>query len=101
MKSPRSLRFAVSAGFVLLSPVLTFAGGQPAKVRTLSKDEMQDRTGIARAAQPGKGSGLSLSQPVIRASAYRSQTPAESSLLKADPPTTAHSNYSDTAAFHK
>jgi hypothetical protein len=95
MKSP-SIRLTLLTAVVLTSPVLTFAGGQPAKVRTLTKAEMQDRTGITRAVQQGKGAGMSLSQTVIRANAYREQTPAESASMKADPPA-AHSNLGDSA----
>ena len=82
MKSP-SIRLTLLTAVVLTSPVLMFAGGQPAKVRTLTKAEMQDRTGITRAVQQGKGAGMSLSQTVIRANAYREQTAADQSATKA------------------
>ena len=97
MKSSRFIKFAAVSGFVLLSPVLTFAGGQPAKVRMVTKAEAQDRTGITPAVQQGKGSGMSTSQVFVNANAYRSQTPAESALLKADPPRAERPNYSDSA----
>lgn len=97
MKSSRFVKFAAVSGFVLLSPVLTFAGGQPKVQRTQSKEEMQDRTGITRAIQQGKGAGMSLSNAALNANAYRSQTPAESALLKADPPRAQRPNFSDPA----
>jgi hypothetical protein len=97
MKSSRFVKFAAVSGFVLLSPVLTFAGGQPKVQRTPSKEELQDRTGIARAIQQGKGGGMSLSNAALNANAFRSQTPAESALLKSDPPRAQRPNYSDPA----
>ena len=98
MKS-RSIRVALLSAVVLASPLLTFAGGQPAKMRWVSKEEAQDRTGITRAVEQGKGAGLTLSQ-VIRANAYRSQTPEESRVL-VQQSGNAHSNWNDSAAFHK
>lgn len=86
----RSIKVALASAFMLTSPLLTFAGGQPAKVRMLSKSEMQDRTGITQAVQQGKGTGMTRNQ-VIRANAYRSQT-AEESPARRDGP-----NWGDTA----
>jgi hypothetical protein len=68
------VRLAVSAVIALSSPLFVFAGGQPAKVFTPSKAEMQDRAGITRALQQGKGSGISRSQAPLPASAPRTQT---------------------------
>jgi hypothetical protein len=65
---------ALLSAVVLTSPLLTFAGGQPAKMHKYSKEDAQDRTGITRAIQQGKGSGMSLSDQTIRANAYREQT---------------------------
>ena len=65
---------AVSAVFALTSPIMVFAGGQPAKVFTPNKAEMQSRAGVTRALQQGKGSGISRSQAAIPASAPRTQT---------------------------
>lgn len=57
-----SIRVALFAAIALASPVLTYAGGQPNKVRTVSKAEMQDRTGISRNVNQGKGAGISRKQ---------------------------------------
>jgi hypothetical protein len=73
MKS-RFVGLALLSVFVLVTPLLTFAGGQPAKMRWVSKEEAQDRTGITRSINQGKGAGMTLSQRVIRANAYREQT---------------------------
>jgi hypothetical protein len=54
--------------------LFVFAGGQPAKVFTPSKAEMQDRAGVTRAVQQGKGSGMSRSQAAAPVSAPRTQT---------------------------
>jgi hypothetical protein len=94
MKS-RFSRMAVLTALVLTSPLLSLAGGQP-NVRTVSKSEMQDRTGITRAVQQGKGSGMTRNQRV-QANAYRLQTPADSATAKSS---AARTNWSDPA-FHK
>lgn len=57
-----SIRVALFTAIALASPVLTFAGGQPNRVRTVSKAEMQDRTGISRTVNQGKGAGVSRPQ---------------------------------------
>jgi hypothetical protein len=72
MKS-QFVRMALLSAVVLTSPLLTFAGSQP-KMHQYSKEEAQDRTGITRAIQQGKGTGMSLSDGTIRANAYREQT---------------------------
>lgn len=72
MKS-RFVRVALLSAVVLASPLLTFAGNQP-KIHKYSKEEAQDRTGITRAVQQGKGTGMSRSEGTIRANAYREQT---------------------------
>jgi hypothetical protein len=91
-----SVRAALMSAVALALPLLTFAGGQPAKVRMPGKDEARDRSGVARALQQGKGGGLSLSQTVIRANAYRVQTEAASPATK-DQPGGAGPNLSDSA----
>jgi hypothetical protein len=67
MKS-RSFRVAALAAFILTSPLLIFAAGQP-KLHMLSKSEMQDLSGATRAVQQGKGTGMTrntlTSQPVL------------------------------------
>src|ERR1700691_1563757 len=54
-----SIRVVLLAAVVLASPALTFAGGQPNRIHTVSKAEMQDRTGISRNVNQGKGAGIS------------------------------------------
>lgn len=71
-----SIRVAVFAAIVLASPALTFAGGQPNHVRMLTKAEMQDRTGMTRAINQGKGTGLSLRRNVSRTSSKPAKRPA-------------------------
>jgi hypothetical protein len=97
MKS-QTMKLALVSVFALASPLLTFAGGQP-KVRWVSKEEAQDRSGITRAVQQGKGSGMTRSDVAIRANAYRSQTPEESGTA-VQQPRAAHSSWNDSA-FHK
>ena len=53
-----SIRVVLLAAVVLASPVLTFAGSQ-SKVYAVSKAEVQDRTGISRNVNQGKGAGIS------------------------------------------
>jgi hypothetical protein len=72
MKS-QFVRVALLSAVVLTSPLLTFAGSE-SKIHKYSKEEAQDRTGITRTLNQGKGSGMSLSQGSIRANAYREQT---------------------------
>jgi len=57
-----SVRLALCAVFALTSPLIVFAGGQPARVFMPSKADMQNVTGAARAIQQGKGSGMTRSQ---------------------------------------
>jgi hypothetical protein len=65
MKSQR--RMTIVAAALLSIPALTFAGGQPAKVRMPGKADVQDRAGITRAVQQGKGTGMSRRQTANRA----------------------------------
>jgi hypothetical protein len=97
MKS-QTLKSAIVSAFVLAIPALTFAGGQP-KIHPISKEEMQDRTGISQGVQRGKDTGIFRSEVVVRANAYRSQTPEENRVSVAQP-ANAHSSWNDSA-FHK
>jgi hypothetical protein len=65
MKSA-SVRVALLT-IALASPALLLAGGQPAKVRMVTKAELQYRT-AARAVNQGKGSGISRRQDVVSVS---------------------------------
>jgi hypothetical protein len=67
--------------FVLASPLLIFAGGQP-KMQP-ARGEAQDVIGTTRAVQQGKGSGTSRNQTVI-ANAYRAKTAQDSAALRND-----------------
>jgi hypothetical protein len=80
----RLIRLGLLSAVVTTSPLLTFAGSQP-KIHTYSKAETQDRTGIARAVQQGKGTGMSRSDGTIRANAYREQTTEQSSVATVQP----------------
>ena len=74
MKKSGYIRVALFSAVMPASPALTFAGGQPNKVRTVSKTGMHDRTGISQTVNQGKGAGLSRKQVVVRANTSPSQT---------------------------
>jgi|HubBroStandDraft_4_1064222.scaffolds.fasta_scaffold914563_2 hypothetical protein len=74
--------------------MLSFAGGQP-KIHRYSPDEGQDRTGITRAVQYGKGTGTTRNDGV-QVNAAREQKPAESQVVK-EKAKTGNPNYSDPA----
>jgi hypothetical protein len=94
MKS-QSIRLAVfSSLLVLACPVVTFAN-QSVQMHVPSKSEIQDRTGVTQAVQQGKGTVFTRNQ-VIRADAYRSQTPEDSRKLK-DKAASASPNWGDPA----
>jgi hypothetical protein len=94
MKSP-SIRLTLLSSLVVACPMLTFAGSQSVGMHVPSKSEMQDRSGVTRAVQQGKGTAITRNQ-VIRANAYRSQTTEDSRTLK-DKVTSAGPNWSDPA----
>jgi hypothetical protein len=72
MKS-RSVKVAVLSAFVLTSPLLVFAAGQP-KVRPLGRSEVQQPDGVTRAVQQGKGAGMTRNRVAIPANSNRLQT---------------------------
>jgi hypothetical protein len=90
----RFIRVATLPTLVLASSLLTFAGDQPGNANTPAKDEIQDRTGVTRAVQQGKGGGMS--RNTVRANAYRSQTAEDSVALK-DESGSVRSNRGDIA----
>jgi hypothetical protein len=57
---------------------------------------MQNRDGITRAVQQGKGGGGISRNQEVRANAYRSQTAAESQVVK-EKPRTGYPNWGDPA----
>jgi len=71
-----SIGIALFAATMLASPALTFAGGQPNKMRAVSKAEMQDRTSISRNVNQGKGAGISRKPVVSRANTSASPAAA-------------------------
>jgi hypothetical protein len=86
------IKIALIAVIALTNPLLTFAGGQPAKMRTLGRNEAQNFAGAARAVQPGKGTGISRDQ-IVRPNADRVQTAKDNSIaVRANP---------GDSAFHK
>jgi hypothetical protein len=89
-----SVRFVLLSAFALTSPVLGLAAGQHL-IRVPGKDEAQDRTGVTRAVQYGKGTGMTRDESV-KANAFREQTPAESRVVKENL-SAAHPNLSDRA----
>jgi hypothetical protein len=82
MKS-QSVRIALLSALILASPVISFGAGQHL-IRVPSKDEAQDRSGVTRAVQYGKGTNMTRNEGV-RANAFRSQTPEESQVVKNQP----------------
>jgi hypothetical protein len=96
MKST-SIKVMLLSAFAMASPLLTFAGDRA--VPPSGKDHAQDQIEISRALQQGKGSGMSLSQGVIRANANREQTAKDQSVVRAQP-VFPRSNLTDPA-FHK
>src|SRR5580700_5163473 len=98
MKTMKSqFRIALLSAIVLASPMLSFAGGQP-KIHPYSSDDGQDRAGVTRTFQQGKGSGITRSESV-QVNASREQKPAESQVAK-EKAKSGNPNYGD-AAFHK
>jgi hypothetical protein len=83
MKS-RFTKVAVLSAFVLTSPLLIFAAGQP-KLHETSRSEMQKWAESTRAVQQGKGSGMTRNHAAVPAVTSRSQTalnPSDSALRK-------------------
>ncbi len=69
MKS-QSIRRAFFSGFVLVCPLLTFAGSQSVQMYVPTKAEMRDRTVATQAALQGKGGGgVTRNQTVLRGNA--------------------------------
>jgi hypothetical protein len=92
----RSIKVALLSAFALMSPFLTFAGDQPGQMHRYSNSEIENRDGVTRAVQQGKGAGVSRNQLVLRGNAYRSETPEESSALRNDSDV-AGPNWGDSA----
>jgi len=102
----RFIRVATLPALVVASSWLTFAagqtaaggqtatGGQPAKIQTRSRDGIDDRIGVTRAVQQGKGGGMT--RNTVPANAYRAQTAEDSAALK-DESGTSRSNHGDIA----
>jgi hypothetical protein len=97
MKS-QTVKMLLLAASILASPVLTFAGGQPNRVYTPGKNESQDRAGVGRNLNQGKGAGLTRNDVVLRGNAYRSETAQDSQALKQS--SSAAPNWNDLG-FHK
>lgn len=81
---------------ILMTPSLTFAGGQSVKVRMLTKSEMRNNSGSAPAVQQGKGAGTTRSQAVRDSNAYLTQI-AESSLATRDNSRASAPKWGDSA----
>jgi len=73
MKS-RFTKVAVLSAFILTSPLLIFAAGQPKLLRVTSPSETQNSAGSTRAVQQGKGSVMTRNHAPIPAVTSRSQT---------------------------
>ncbi len=81
MKS-KSIRVSTLSALVAASAAFTFAGSQSGQMRVPTKAEMQDRSGITRAVQQGKGTLITRNDRAFAASAYREQTTRDSAKLK-------------------
>jgi hypothetical protein len=62
----RLIRSVLYAVLVPATPLLTFAGGQPARVYTPVRNEGHNRAGIVPAVQQGKGTGMSRNPAALR-----------------------------------
>jgi len=98
MKS-KSVKMMLLTASILVSPALSFAGGQPNRIYTPSKNEAQDHTVFARNVNQGKGAGMTRSDVVLRGNAYRSETAEDSQALRVKSGASGP-NWNDTA-FHK
>ena len=79
----RVIRMSVLSTLVLGSTVLAFADDQT-RIYPADKSQTQDRSGITRAVQYGKGTGVTRNERVLRGNAYREQTAQDSASLKQD-----------------
>ena len=70
----RFLRMAVLSTVVLGSALVTLAGDQPARMYRYTKNATEDRTGVTRAVQQGKGGAVTRNERTLRGNAYRSDT---------------------------
>ncbi len=93
------MRTAVLFSLTLSSAAIAVAGGQPAKVRTLTQSEIQDRSGVTKAVQAGKGTGVTRDQVTFAGDAYRSQTAADTGKAKSNSGDPGPRN--SDPAFHK
>ncbi len=83
----RSIRLTMLSGFVLASPLLTFGGqstGMPAP--NGAQNDVQNQSGVTRAVQWGKGTGMSRLTRTVPANANRAQTAQEQGVVRADYP---------------
>ena len=90
------IRTAALTTLMLASPALSFGGGQPPITRTPTQSEVQDRTGITKAVQSGKGTGITRNDGILSGNAYRSQTAADNGTVKKNSGA-PQPNYSDPA----
>ena len=87
----RSIRKTLVSGVVLMSPLVTFAGGPDSNKRMVSKSDMQNPGNLPQSVNQGKGAGITRNEPVLRGKAYRSQTAQDSPA-----PSDRRSNSGDT-----
>lgn len=78
---------ALLTTLVLASPALTFAA-EGRIMHMPSKAESQDQTGMTRAVQYGKGTGMTRNDRSLQGNAFRSQTAADNGTVKATPNST-------------
>jgi len=89
----RVIRMSVLSALVLASAPLIFASGQT-RIYPVGKSQAQDQSGVTRAVQFGKGTGMTRNEVVLRGNAYREQTAQDSAALK---DSSAQSNRGDIA----
>jgi hypothetical protein len=80
MKS-RFMKVAVLAAFVITSPLLVFAAGQP-KVRPFGRNEDRQLDGVTRAVRQGKGSGMSRNRAAVPDQLQTAPNPGDTAFRK-------------------
>jgi hypothetical protein len=91
----QSVRVVSLSALMLISPLLTFAAGQP-KLHPFSKSDMQKPVDVPKAVQWGKGTGRWRNQPVTPEHNLHLRTAVES-LTRGAQRANASPNWGDSA----
>jgi hypothetical protein len=95
----RFARVALVSVVALASPLLSFAGHED-NLKMPDNGKTDNTQGVVRAVQQGKDTGMTRSDVVIRADAWRLEPAYEEPARRKEVRRTGV-NYNDTAAFHK